>query len=367
MRGDHLTRRGQVWHAFVYLPSGERVMRSTHCTDRKAARRVAARLQREVVLHPDQHAKGATVKDALDALEQDRRRAVCLNDRSHATVAFYRRKGLNLRRLLGEDTPLEALTRARVEAYIDKRIAEGVCRNTIVKELVTLRSALKVMADHGRYDGIVCTVVPKLSSRYRPDPEAERALTRKEVEQLLLVLARKRAAQIAFFVATGCRFSEGTRALRTDVSADLSTVRIRRTKTQTKAAQSPLPIVLDWQRWLLHFCLDHAKGVEGRLFEPWPNMRRDLANACRKIGVSPRSAVDLRHTFAHWWLLAGASHATVAQMLGQSSTRMLELTYGRLNADELRARALSEVRRADGTSASQRPLDLRTKSGGFLR
>src|SRR5690606_9130767 len=87
-------------------------------------------------------------------------------------------------------------------------------------------------------------------------------------------------------------------------------------------------------------------AIKGRspdepLVQPWPNVRRDLHAAVarinldvrtRKIGKLPKvSPNDLRRTFASWLKQEGVDSMTVAHLMGHSSTRMVELVYGRLS------------------------------------
>ena len=47
------------------------------------------------------------------------------------------------------------------------------------------------------------------------------------------------------------------------------------------------PIVSPEQRSLMKYALDHAQGVDGSLFLPWQNVRRDLAQACDRAAIEP--------------------------------------------------------------------------------
>ena len=63
----------------------------------------------------------------------------------------------------------------------------------------------------------------------------------------------------------------------------------------------------------------------------WPNARRDLAGACARDGIGRVSPNHLRRTFASWLKQAGVDSMTVAGLLGHTSSRMVELVYGKLN------------------------------------
>ncbi len=100
-----------------------------------------------------------------------------------------------------------------------------------------------------------------------------------------------------------------------------------------------------------------AKGdVGARVVARWGNVRRDLVVAVDRINARELEAAekrrrkpsppiphvtpnDLRRTFASWLkacarptpMLPDVDSMTVAHLLGHSSTRMVELVYGRLS------------------------------------
>lgn len=70
----------------------------------------------------------------------------------------------------------------------------------------------------------------------------------------------------------------------------------------------------------------------------WHNVRRDLRLACEKGRIDPVSPNDLRRTFASWLKQAGRDSMAVGKLLGHTSSRMVEMTYGHLDH-----RALAEA------------------------
>ena len=166
-------------------------------------------------------------------------------------------------------------------------------------------------------------------------------MTPEEFYALLPMVLPYQAAWMAWIVGTSARTKECKLARRGDVAKDLSEVRLRGTKTQD--SDRIVPLVADWQRMLVQYALQ--QGDASPLLRPWANARRDIAAACKKLGLEPRSPLDFRHTFSHWLLVhEGLSKETVAAMMGHGSTRMLDLTYGKLRADEVRLRAQLEQR-----------------------
>jgi site-specific recombinase XerD len=116
-----------------------------------------------------------------------RRRA---GKRSTATAQFYRVKAGYLVRVFHRDAAgntvpfrLIRLHASDVERYISVRRDEGASENTIAKELVTLRAALKLALRSGQWNGNLAAVMPiGFAPEYKP---RKRFLSRQEVETLV--------------------------------------------------------------------------------------------------------------------------------------------------------------------------------------
>jgi len=96
--------------------------------------------------------------------------------------------------------------------------------------------------------------------------------------------------------------------------------------TKTAKSHRKIPLAVP-----LAEILSEEPRRDGPVVEPWPNVRRDLGAACRRAGIIRVSPNDLRRTFASWLKQAGVDSMTVAKLLGHTSSRMVELVYGRLN------------------------------------
>ncbi len=107
--------------------------------------------------------------------------------------------------------------------------------------------------------------------------------------------------------------------------------------TKRKTRFRTVPIVSPAQHSLLAYALEHAKGAGEALFEPWGNVRRDLAYACEEAKIERCSPNDLRCTFASWQVEAGVPLFPIAQAMGHKDTRMLERVYGRQMPEQLAA------------------------------
>lgn len=342
-----LFRRGQRWFAWVPKPGGGTRRVATHCTDRKAAERRAAQLEREALDPSHAAANRVSTNEACAEFFESRER----RGRSAGTLHHYGVKLGHVVRLMPER--LCRVDARACEDFITKRLAEGAAQTTVKKELRALGAVLRHSKRTGLYEGDVDSVIPELEDTYRP---RKRRLDAWELIALCNRLERARAAHVVFVCMTGARWGESVRACREDASMDDWTVRLRGTKT--KAAAGVVPIPPPFRRglaWAL------AGAPEDRpLFYAWGNVRRDLAVACAAVGMEPVTPNDLRRSFATWLREWGVSTDLIAAALRHTSTRMVDRVYGRLGTSEL-GRLLEERTPAgllmDRTSVQTSPDD----------
>lgn len=125
--------------------------------------------------------------------------------------------------------------------------------------------------------------------------------------------------------------SPAERARRVDAGKELVFLR----GTKTEGSLRFVPILSQITAAPLAWALDHAPGKDV-LFDPWGNVRRDLAHACSVLGIPPVTPNDLRRSFAKWLRIGGASPADIAGAMGHTTSRMVERIYGRVEPGELR-------------------------------
>jgi hypothetical protein len=191
-----LKRRGKVWYAWVPRAGGGTELRSTLCTDKRAAEKVAARLERRAVDPQGEAQAEATVRDALGLLLRDRTSEADAGELSHETVEFYRRKSGMLLAVLAavlerqESAPvyLREVTAALVDDYVHERRKDGVSEATIAHELTTWRAALRIARRRGLWTGDVDATFPR-GTLSRGNPR-ERWLTAEEVGLLFEAMVR---------------------------------------------------------------------------------------------------------------------------------------------------------------------------------
>jgi hypothetical protein len=69
---------------------------------------------------------------------------------------------------------------------------------------------------------------------------------------------------------------------------------------------------------------DLLQGADGLLFRPWLNVRRDLASACKRVGIPWSPRTTKRRPYATWWRHHGVATADIASLLGHKDSRMVE-------------------------------------------
>lgn len=330
-----LYKRGETWWCW-FTEDGRQVRKSTRCRDKRAAESAAREFER-IAADPNHPARQtSTVADAVTMLLAHRTEKANAGRGSFVTVQFYREKAGHWLRLLGPEWRLSHLTAESVDTFITTRRGEGCSENTLSKELVAMRAALKLMKRAGRWHGDSAAIFPVgFAPEYVP---CERALPFPEVVALLQKLEPDRAARVAFFLSTGARLGESDRAISSDatlneIGADYVALR----GTKTPGAKRTVPIVTPQGKALLRFALEHG-APSGPLFRPWGKLHRDLAAACVRAGIDKCTPNDLRRTCATWLRLAGAPVELVAPMLGHVDIKMAMKIYARLDPAALGAR-----------------------------
>ena len=343
----YLRTGSPYFQAEWYDVEGKRHQRSTRTADRAAAVALLRAWERASADPTRAAADTATLKSALEALQALRAEEAKAGRKSFATVDFVAAKAGHPLRVFGEHAKLAKINARAVDGYIAQRRGEGASDSTIHKELVVLRGACALAARRGRWAGDVSRVFPRgFSPAYVP---RTRWLPPAELEALLAALPRDRAALVAFVVATSAETAAWQRAQVEDVDLDAGRVRVRGSKRSYR--DRVIPVAFTWQRDLLKFALEHARGKGGLMFRPWGNVRRDLHLACEAAKIAPCSPNDLRRTTGHWTRGEGAQPATVGALLGHRDGRMAERVYARLDVDELAAALARESGAARSVTA----------------
>jgi integrase len=97
-----------------------------------------------------------------------------------------------------------------------------------------------------------------------------------------------------------------------------------KTKGSDRATPIPVELLVELRK------IPEASRVE-RVVGAWTNVGRERARLREVAGIEKVTPNDLRRTYASWFV--NAPLKVVANLLGHSSTRMVDLVYGRV-ADE---------------------------------
>lgn len=338
---------GGFWFGDYYSPEGKRLRRCLKTHDKA----VAKERLRIAELGATTKARGQRLRlmDAIDEM------VATLHDKSEATREFYREKGRRILKSLGNPYVHE-IDRAMLAGYISRRLSKHDAEHgqakphTVQKELITIRRALREAHDRGALAAL--PPMPRFSPKYKPKK------TWLEVEQFEAVCAElpeHRRLWASLAALAGANLSE-VEAIRWESDVDFARGSLHIPGTKREARDRVVPLAPALRHRLLQV---DEKLRRGPLVKPWGSVRRDLHAAVARVNrraaelaaaerrepppaipkVSPN---DLRRTFASWLVQAGVPTLTIAVLMGHSSTRMVELVYGKLARKNLDA-AIAEL------------------------
>jgi integrase len=326
---DGLYIRGSWWWCRI---AGERVSLRLKATEPRAAAARAAQRARELAGDPAYAA--ATLKSVSAACAEwlayiptaDNRKA----PPSAATCEMYALHLGHFARLLGGAEPVASITAEAVDRYIAARRSEpgthgrNVHPSTVDKELGTLRQVLRLGLRRGWYHLPLERVIPPAGDHYTP---LTRHLTIPQVWQLLEQLEWRRAAVVAYVVATGADWCAVGRAEAGDLGGPEACALLCLVRGSKNSARwDEVPIVAPFgelaavaRGWLV------AHGS----FEPWSHekCREVLERACRRAGLPRVTARDLRRSHGKALAAAGVPAGLIGRQLRHTDSRMAERVY----------------------------------------
>jgi integrase len=287
---------------------------------------------------PAAHREPHLLSSALDYLLT----VGCANN-AEGTVHCYTHKARHLVRVLG-DVDVGGIGYDEVAGYAHTRLNEKASSSSVGKELTVLRRALKEAHRRGLTPIAPAAMMPEFKVRYTP---IARHHTPHQLGALIAALSPKRRLWVALASLGGMRLAEVERVAWDGI--DLTTGWIRVLGSKTKGSWRRVPIAAPLRAILEAVPQAHRRGlVAGH----WGNVRRDLAATCVRAKVPRVTPNDLRRTFASLMVQAGVERLAVAHLLGHSSTRMVELVYGRLN-DGIYRSAVATLPAVDQWDASE--------------
>jgi integrase len=281
--------------------------------------------------------KTPTVSEILDAYLTDRKPVVV--PRGYETLQTNLKA---LKRHLGDLEP-DHLTKERIRFYRRQRTAEGyevgkadarrkkpVQDGTILRELVTLRAALKFAKTEKWISEAPYIEVPS-----QPKPR-DRWLSRDEADRLL---AESQALHVRTFLAV-CLYTAARSAAvlqltwdRVDLVAgmiDFGSVAGGKGRAVVPIADSLQPFLSEaHQAATCRFVVEHGS-------KPVGSVKTGVRAAARRAKITGVSPHVLRHTAATWMAMKGIKIEVIARMLGHSDPRVTWRTYAKYSPDYLR-------------------------------
>jgi integrase len=324
----HLYQRGRIWWCYW---RDERW--STKTEDLETARaRVRERYDPRV-----ETSRAKTIEDAIRLLYE----ALERRNRAPATKKIARQK-MGWFANYWANKPLSEISFSTVLAYVAQRTEDDVSRLTISHELAHLRQAWKLAVAHGwtakRWDEIM---PERFDRKYVP---RERWLTVEELNLVLHDLSDRRAAWVAWVVATGCDVGDVPRAQPGDVDFDRGLVRVRGSKNvfrDRKVAITPL------NKPLLELALRF-----GPPFIKWKWCNLALTRCARRLGLPHFTPKDLRRTHGMWLRHAGVEPHLIGRTMGHADSAMADRVYAFGEAERIAdlVRSRIEAVRMDRTN-----------------
>lgn len=316
-----------------WTENGETVRKSCRTEDKKVAELKAKQWERERA-DPDYTAKAQATFAVESKAYLASRKAGKINPE---TLEMYECKIGHLNRLLPQ--PLLQITPGAAETYFLTRREEGASISTLYKEWVALKQVLENAARRGVFTQLILPLRPRW---VKAASEPKKVFLRyEELERLCAQLEPARVPAVKFVFATGARLGELLRATPGDCeqvtkevdgrSVTYWQVHLRGTKSRAANRLIPIPNIMST---LLEDSLNGAKNGP-RLFEEWPNARRDLARACKRAGVPAVTWNDLRRSFASKLAQAGVSNVVLRHLMGHTTTAMVDRVYAKVMTDDL--------------------------------
>lgn len=226
------------------------------------------------------------------------------------------------------DCPLGDITYARISDWIGSELARGLARNSVHKRLGTLALALRDAHKRGKLDKM--PDLPRIKTGYVP---RSTHLLRDEYPKVRrhLLPHWQIYADLCVYTAMHTSDIEGMTWADFDGSRFLR----RNTKNRAQPVWLPAPGAL-CESLTSHRTKASASDTD-LICRPWPHASRDLTHAAKLAGVHKKLCpLDLRRTFATWWVESGADFHALKTYMGHSKRSiMAETVYAQCTAKML--------------------------------
>jgi integrase len=276
--------------------------------------------------------------------------------------------------------PLGRITKVAVERWIVDLGAQGgddrraLAPGTVEKIYQTFRKVLVAAVSDERIPRLPCPDHPPIARAKR---KVVRFLTSAELHRLAGSVAERYQATILVAGYGGFRLGELVALRINDVDWDAGTIRVDEALTDVDghlAFEDPktargfravpmADLALDRLRSHIEQRVGWADprallftAPNGATLRPNNWRRRHFDPAVSKVGLSPLTPHDLRHTAASFFIAEGANPWMLAEILGHGDTRMIDRVYGHLfEKDRQALRVRMSRRAAEAGSGASRP------------
>lgn len=317
-----IERHGSGFRGWWIAPSGARHRGPTRATAEEAYDDAARARKR-----PPRSGQALTIGGACDVLDAD----VEKRERAAGTVTWYRNQRRILLRYYRAEAPLESLTAAELQSWLDVRSRQlyrgrPINPNTLRHHLRYLRRLFRVAVRHG-WSGEVplAKIVLPPERPYRPDVFGwEEALdlldrVRRAADPAVAETAQHDADLLELVLRTGLRRSEVARLRLDDLDLAAKQLHVRG-KTRPRTVPLSDQAMECTQRALRA----GATGVKrkppaGEVAKFTPDyISRVFSRWRRRLGDTRLHPHALRHTFGTELVRRGVPIATVARLLGHA-------------------------------------------------
>lgn len=243
---------------------------------------------------------------------------------------------------------VDEIDKARIQAIVKRRRADGVTIATIRRDLTALSSVLELAEDRDYREGNpALTALKKLGERRDPIVLPDHA----HIERVMRRAPPMMAALARTALATGCRLDELVHAERANLDHQLRQLLVRGKRNKVR------PVDLDDATYVMLRDLPAKLGCRLLFWqgdgEPFPDLsssfryvvRAELREAqkvaraagLREADFRPFRFHDLRHRHAVDWLKARKSIYDLKGRLGHTSVKTTEMYLDFLTPEEVRA------------------------------
>lgn len=346
-----LYRRGKVWW-MSYVNAGKQHCETTGTSNKRLAQRILDKRKGEIAENRFQLPRSKAPR--LNGFSQEFLLSV-----GHPNTKKRYTSSIAILQTFFGDVPISHISAERIEDFKAARLFNNVRSATVNRDLAVLRRMLRI-AERKRF----ITTSPFREVEMLEERKQRRQphiLTFEEERKLLAVAPAPIRVLAILILESGLRSGREALALKwRDVDLATDMIRIGESKTLAGIRNVPMSSrckaeLMNWRKRLGPEFSEYVFANPQRPDTHVTSFRRAWPKALKAAGLEYFWVYDLRHTFASRLTQAGVSPVFVAQLMGHSSTGILQ-TYAKA-IDEYRRSAISKLealREAQSTELTPR-------------